>query len=75
MITYANKKELWVLIPTDSSTNLIHCIYEVHSKAHGIGALIHRFVAHRNSDKAASTRPIKRGTLRNREYLEQEYLE
>jgi hypothetical protein len=33
-----NEKELWVLIPTDPSTNLIHCIYEVHSKANGVGA-------------------------------------
>lgn len=33
-----NEKELWVLIPTDPSTNLIHCIYEVQSKVHGVGA-------------------------------------
>jgi hypothetical protein len=38
-VTYANEKELWVLISTDPSTNLIHYIYEVHSKAHGVGAV------------------------------------
>jgi hypothetical protein len=26
-----DEKELWVLIPTEPSTNLIHYIYEVHS--------------------------------------------
>jgi len=31
-------EELWVLIPIDPSTNFIHCIYEVHSKAHSVGA-------------------------------------
>lgn len=33
-----NEKELRVLVPADPSTHLIHCIYEMHSKAHGIGA-------------------------------------
>jgi hypothetical protein len=38
-ITYANKKELSVLISTNPSTNLIHCIYEMPSKVHGVVAV------------------------------------
>jgi hypothetical protein len=57
-----DEKELLVLIPTDPSTNLIHCIYEVHSSTWRwrssisieVGHLTHQTLQNRHDNRATS---------------------
>ena len=57
-----DEKELWALISTEPSTNLIHCIYEVHSSiwrwrsriSIKVGHLTHQTLQNRHDNRATS---------------------